>query len=529
MQMNKLQHMVFLGALLLMSGCIPFSDLGEYWSQGTLDPAIEGCWQKQGVEPSFHDEYLIFEKQGDHYMYTRIQASQPQPPPRMNLKAKSLTVGESPFLMLQSDTEGLTALPPPESEDSAAHDRLTQADETAGGGLQRYSVSNGVLALHYLDERVLVDAIKSGRVAGKLPNRDDPAVTDMTPPTIAVLDEDSISFLKAMLAKPRHWERVETYRRVPNLDSALTRSRTYPTTTDTSKHTALHIEQPDLAYFSRTNGEILQRHLSATPEWKVFDDRGELVCYRRTPSGDRWAVSLNGYKTTGSSRSRVQTRELFRFAQGGGGPFTNEFNRDMTVVVGPQTGKTNLHLRKSNQGIESYLSVGQPGLWFEFFEQSMEEDRERTRKALAWLSEFLHEVRNSQAQVSDVGFVPQLMPDNGVRTGKPTLHVQDGFQGGIYDVYGWVNPGRRGQAFLRVFKVQGDEILSEDRVFDKSNEYVGWSKDADQLFFYNAHVTIYEGDWDHHYQARFELWHRSSTGEEVKLVETTRMICGWQR
>jgi hypothetical protein len=199
------------------------------------------------------------------------------------------------------------------------------------------------------------------------------------------------------------------------------------------------------------------------------------------------------------------------------------------VLVGPQSGKTNLRLRKSNQGIESYLAVGQPDLWFEFFEQSVEEDRVRTRKALTWLSEYLHEIRNSQAQVSDVGFVPQLMPDNGVRRGKPVLHVEDGFQGGIYDIYGWVNPGRRGQAFLRVFKVQGDEILSEDRVFDKSNEYVGWSKDTDQLFFYNAHVTIYEGDWDHRYQARFELWHPSSTGEEVKLVETTRMICGWQR
>jgi hypothetical protein len=527
--MKKWQHIGSLGALLLIAGCIPFSDLGEYWIQGMLDPAIEGHWQKQDVEHRFHDEYFSFEKQGDHYRYIRTQANQPQSTPRMSLKAKSLTVGESTFLMLQSDTEGIAAMFPPAPEGPTTLDGLAQADKTAGGGLQRYSVSEGALTLYYLDERVLVDAIKSGRVAGTLPKRDDPSVTDMSPPTIAILNEDSIHFLKAMLAKPEHWKKTETYRKVADLNSALTRSRTYPTTTETSKRTTLHIEQLDLAYFSGTNAEILQRHLAASPEWKVFDERGEVVGYSRTLSGDRWTVSLNGYKTTGHSRSRVQTRKCFRFTQEGGGPFSNEYNRDMTVVVGPQSGKTNLRLRKSNQGVESYLAVGQPDLWFEFFEQTKKEDREYTRETLDWLAAYLREVKRSQAQIPNIGFVPKLMPDGGVRNGKPTLDVLDGFQGGIYDVFAWVNPGMRGQAFLRVYNVQSDQLLSADRVFGKSNEYIGWSEDADQLFFYNAHVTIYEGDWDHHYAARFELWHRSSTGEEVKLVETTRTICGWQR
>lgn len=95
---------------------------------------------------------------------------------------------------------------------------------------------------------------------------------------------------------------------------------------------------------------------------------------------------------------------------------------------------------------------------------------------------------------------------------------------------GWVNPGGSGYVDLKVFRVDDGIRLSADRIAEPSNELTGWSEDVDTLFYYNSDVTVYEGDWDHHYDARFELWfHPSDGGPERKLVEVARAICGWER
>jgi len=35
------------------SGCIPVEDLGEYWGKGTIDPELEGHWEKTGKSKNF--------------------------------------------------------------------------------------------------------------------------------------------------------------------------------------------------------------------------------------------------------------------------------------------------------------------------------------------------------------------------------------------------------------------------------------------------------------------------------------------
>jgi hypothetical protein len=43
--------------------------------------------------------------------------------------------------------------------------------------------------------------------------------------------------------------------------------------------------------------------------------------------------------------------------------------------------------------------------------------------------------------------------------------------------------------------------------------------------------TIYEGDWDKYYVARFELWYKplDTTKDEMKLLEKNYLIDGWTR
>lgn len=50
------------------------------------------------------------------------------------------------------------------------------------------------------------------------------------------------------------------------------------------------------------------------------------------------------------------------------------------------------------------------------------------------------------------------------------------------------------------------------------------------MFFSEASFTIYEGDWDKPYAARFEVWFVPDSGKpERKLMEKVFKIEGWQR
>ena len=95
---------------------------------------------------------------------------------------------------------------------------------------------------------------------------------------------------------------------------------------------------------------------------------------------------------------------------------------------------------------------------------------------------------------------------------------------------GWVNPGEPGTVYLRAYEVTRKTRLSEDRLYESSNERVGWSGSPDELFLYNTHVTINEGDWGQPYAARFELWFKPESGTpERKILERNFKIEGWQR
>jgi len=72
--------------------------------------------------------------------------------------------------------------------------------------------------------------------------------------------------------------------------------------------------------------------------------------------------------------------------------------------------------------------------------------------------------------------------------------------------------------------------LSEGRLYDRSNERIGWSQDPEEKFLYENEFTIYEGDWGKPYAARIEVWFRPDSGKpERKLTERICKIEGWQR
>lgn len=519
--------MLFTVSILFLHGCIHVEDLGEHWEQGQTDPLLEGQWKKMGTEHRIDDQYLTFEKvDADNvYIYKTHQADGADYDSGNNLQVRTTKFGSYPFMMIwikKEIMEDMPARPTTELDDDQ--------EDTVSGGIQRYTVEGDVLTLYWLDDPVLWKAIEDGELDGKLPEPDTDDSMDVTPPTLKTLDDKTLSYLTKLCADEKAWSRIDQYQRIPDLKAALEVSRTYPETPDTLKNTTVKINQTDFEYFADGRMNILQRHLQASPEWKVFPEHGALIAYRREYKSGKWVVSLNGYKSSQRGQTHAQTRHLFRFSKEGGGAFTNEVNRSILIITAPDTGDIQLNLESSGQGIESYLTVGKPGLWFEFFEQTNSEPRDYTRKALAELSTMMQVLREEEDEVKQRGFAPSLMPKDGVIQGKPVLTISDSFQGGIFDVTARVNPGQPGTVYLKAFRSDTGEQLSKDRLKSNSQEYVGWSEDSNDLFLYNAHVTIYEGDWDTPHRARFELWLQPVDDKpEIKLLESEREIVGWQR
>lgn len=506
-------------------GCIPIKDLGEFWDKGEMDPALAGHWKQIGNEFGREDTFYSFiEDAGERvYLFQARSADMPQAEDQvLSQKARTTRLGDYSFIMIRDVGESIAGIDPAPPDEP----------REVIGELQRYSVSGNVLTLYYLDDNAIHRAIEAGKVKGTLPPQPkDEESIDLTPAMLDVLDEPTVAFIIDLCRDEKNWTRTVQYERVADLDAAIAASRAYPATEQTPANATVNVSQPDLAWFADGRADILRQQLQADPRWRVFREGTDLVVYEREPSGDGWCVNLNGYRTDfGQNNHHAQTRRLFRFADIGGDAFTNPYNIDEFTQAAPDAGDVQLNLRSSNQGIESYLTVGTPGLWFEFFEQTDREPRQLTRDALDDLAHMLAQIRHAADEIKQHGFARALLPEQAIRHGQPSMNIADGFQGGLFDVSAWVNPGASGYVYLRCVRASDQAALSEDELKPKSLEYVGWSTDPNDLFLYNSTITIYEGDWDHPYPARFELWFTPDDGSPQRmLLQAEREIVGWQR
>lgn len=288
----------------------------------------------------------------------------------------------------------------------------------------------------------------------------------------------------------------------------------------------------DLDVLNRFTGAkraLLLRHLASSAKWFVTEERGKLLAYRRfvMPDG-RWKISLNGFYTPNDLGLWEHAPYQCRIVMGLDGPvLSGPWREDLTessVGSGPLT------LQVYDQpSWKSYLVLKSQGPALEIYEESPAQARGFTHMALTQIHGELTRLWNS-ATAQQQGFDPALLPPGSTRKGQPSLEVANGMQGGIYDVFAWINPGEAGRVRLKVFETAHNQPLSADRLGPRSLEYVGWSQNPQQLFLYNTHITVYEGDWGDFYPARFELWFEPASGRPArKLLERVFRIEGWQR
>ena len=282
-----------------------------------------------------------------------------------------------------------------------------------------------------------------------------------------------------------------------------------------------------LAALERSAPGILQRYLAANPSWRVFQERGHRFATRRWMIGSEWNYAMNGYytKLEINRSSEPDTPEFqSRFTIGMSGVPWAARGRGITSLG---TGETkSLSLSSGNGMDESHCVIKVGNLAIEAFEQSGAKERRLTKAALAQLEKELAPI----AAKPDWTTIRQNLPQGSIRRGKASLGLRNSFQPGIYQSVIWANPGEPGMVYLKAFEVTKGTPLSVDRLKQGSNEWIGWSEDAEELFLSNADFTIYEGDWGKPYAAKFEVWFAPDFGAaDRKLVEKVFKIEGWQR
>jgi hypothetical protein len=103
-------------------------------------------------------------------------------------------------------------------------------------------------------------------------------------------------------------------------------------------------------------------------------------------------------------------------------------------------------------------------------------------------------------------------------------------QPGIYTIETWFLFTHPGQLSIKVFNTKTNRPVMMKYTKPPSPKIPdGWSERGTTLFSYRSEIMIQEGDWEHQYATRWELWQQQPDGKEQKLMATTRMVNGWER
>jgi hypothetical protein len=308
------------------------------------------------------------------------------------------------------------------------------------------------------------------------------------------------------------------------------------------KEATFEVSADAMANLSKSETDLWYQYLAGNFRWEIRKERGLYYAVRREQQNGKYVTTLNGfYSSNDLPKSYMQTRVLVSFGDTYG--FGNLFDRVTSFKL---SGGSNFieptieDPHDGSPGYGSYVIFKLPEANLEIFEQSSLIKRNFTRSAFAQVNAELEQVLAHAADIKINGRLPStdLYPEfssddfySGLSTSTESfLNIDDGMQPGIYLVTAWVPVSEKSEAFVKVFDQKTGTALSEIEILQKSLRMMGWSEHPNNRFPYQAEVTVYEGDWEHTFSARFELWLRShSTGNEIKIIEKSRMINGWER
>jgi hypothetical protein len=280
--------------------------------------------------------------------------------------------------------------------------------------------------------------------------------------------------------------------------------------------------------FTADKAMSLKRYFSGNPRWEVLQEGDKVYAIRKEKQDEKYLTSLNGfYSNFEDTIGPLQTRVIVSFGKYYGfgndeSGITFADSQDKTVGV------TIEGEHEGEPGNSSYLIIKSKNINVEIFEQAKNINRNFTQQAITEINKELSDVLKYENELTDNGVIP-VAGYYPFKLDSAFFHIFDGMQPGIYVIQAAVKPDRQGIIYAKVFNVKTNQQLSADRITPTTKREIGWSKTGQTYFQYESELTVYEGDWDHQYQARFEIWFRDKNGQERKLAEQIKLINGWER
>lgn len=298
------------------------------------------------------------------------------------------------------------------------------------------------------------------------------------------------------------------------------------TLSDDAKLIDGRIENVSLPKFSGKARDLLLRHLASSCKWRVMEENGKIIAHRREV--DEFG-NYNGWYTGMISRPFYARTTIAMDTPEYLGEFDTIFHQRKTTDVLAEAGALKLDLSHEYSRYSSTLCDRFGSASLEIHESSSIPERKFTQGELYLVKAELDRLAKSPIAVSR-GFDPSIMPAFSIHRGVSSMEVREQSQGGNYCVDAFVNPGEPGKCFLKVFEATRNARLSEVATSHDSVEYVGWSDDPSEKFFFNCMIFVNEGNWSTFFPARFELWFEPSdkSKPQRKLLERIYRICGWE-
>ena len=280
--------------------------------------------------------------------------------------------------------------------------------------------------------------------------------------------------------------------------------------------------------FDETNIDILRRYIAGNSRWEMRQEQGKIYAIKKEKVDGEYKTSLNGYYSDfGNTLGIYQTRVIISFGQ-----YYGHGNDENHITFSTYKDK-NVQLtiegeHSGTPGNSSYLIIKGEGINIEIYEQAKEIKRAFTSQTLEELNYELTDVLKYKEEIKQTGIIP-LSKYYPVTYDSTFFNILDGMQPGIYVVQAGLTVDKEGEAYVKAFDTKDNSRLSADRMTPRTTRQIGWSENRKTVFPYETELTVYEGDWDNQYEARFEIWFRDKDGQERKLAEKTRQIFGWQR
>lgn len=293
------------------------------------------------------------------------------------------------------------------------------------------------------------------------------------------------------------------------------------------KESSVSISNLCLDQFNTEQIAALKRYLSGNPRWEVLYNKGNIYAIRKEMWNGKYQTTLNGYYSSDDSTGYSQTRVIISFRK----PFG--FGRDKSKITFTDSNDKDVVLtvkgdNMGSPGFTSRLIINGKNVNIEIFDQVKDIKRTFTQKTINELNVELLDVLKYEKEINENGVMP-VADYYPYKVDSTYFNILDGSQPGKYIVQAGLKVDTEGVVYTKVFDTKTNERISAGRITPKTIREIGWSKNGQTIFPYESELTVYVGDWDHQYEARFELWFRGKNGVEKKLVEKSRLINGWQR